>query len=217
MSHLRKLWIEGPTGRLEALLRVACPARGAAVVAHPHPSHGGTMHNPVVFHVDRALHAAGLTTLRFNFRGVGASDGQHDGGRGEVEDVAAAAVWLRGVALQVPLLLVGYSFGGVCALRHAPRDATVSAVIAIGLPVRLFAPDFFRTWSLPLRVLQGSEDELGAPAEVTALLGGASGARVEVIPGAGHLLREQAREVGTRAVAAVHELLGWTVGDAAVS
>ena len=138
MSEVRKLWIPGPEGRLEASLRVACPARAAAVVAHPHPLHGGTLHNPVVFHTERELHRAGLTTLRFNFRGVGSSEGTFDEGRGETQDVGAAASWLRGVALGTPLLLVGYSFGSVCSIAHAARDRNVRGIVAIGMPVRLY-------------------------------------------------------------------------------
>ena len=103
MGEIRKLWIPGPAGRLEAALRAACPSHGAAVLAHPHPLYGGTLHNPVIFHADRELNRAGLTTLRFNFRGVGESEGVHDEGRGELGDWAAATAWLRGMALEGPL------------------------------------------------------------------------------------------------------------------
>jgi alpha/beta superfamily hydrolase len=98
VAEVRKLWIPGPAGRIEAALRVAAEPPATAVVAHPHPVHGGTLHNPVVFHSERQLHEIGLTTLRFNFRGVGGSQGMHDEGRGEVEDLAAAASWIRGLS-----------------------------------------------------------------------------------------------------------------------
>ena len=82
MSDVQKHWIKGPVGRLEAALRVASPARAAALVVHPHPLYGGTLHNPVVYHSDRELNRAGLTTLRVNLRGAGDSEGAHDEGRG---------------------------------------------------------------------------------------------------------------------------------------
>lgn len=131
-SEPRKLWIEGPAGPLEAVLRASCPPRAGAVLAHPHPLHGGTLGNSVIFHADRELNRAGLTTLRFNFRGVGASAGAHDAGRGEVDDLAAAASWLAGLTPRQPLLVVGYSFGAWCAIRHAARSSSVAGVIAIG-------------------------------------------------------------------------------------
>jgi hypothetical protein len=203
VSDLRKLWLEGPAGRLEALLRVACPARGAAVIAHPHPLHGGTMHNPVVFHTDRALFSAGFTTLRFNFRGVGTSEGTHDEGRGEVEDVAAASAWLRGVARSLPFLSVGYSFGAWCSLRFALAEQSVSGFIGIGLPTRLVGSLPLAELARPATIIQGSADEFGAPAEVERLFA-AVRPRAEVIPvaNASHLFPERAREVGELVAAA---------------
>jgi alpha/beta superfamily hydrolase len=188
VSELRKLWVPGPAGRLEAAMRVACPARAAAVVTHPHPLHGGTLHNPVVFHADRALHLAGVTTLRFNFRGVGESEGQHDDGRGEVDDVGTVVSWLRGIALGCPLLLVGYSFGSWCAIRHAVNDDAVAGLIAIGLPVRTYPFDELRQLRRPLTVVQGSADEFGSPDEVRrALAETHPPAELLVVVGASHL------------------------------
>ncbi len=204
MSELRKLWIEGSAGRLECALRAACPARAAAVLAHPHPLGGGTMHHPVIFHSDRELHGAGFTTLRFNFRGVGGSDGEHDLGRGEVDDVAAAASWLRGVALGLPLVLVGFSFGSRCSLRHAASDPSVAAVVAIGLPVLVYdlAADL-RRLTKPLAVVQGSEDEFGSPDDVRAVLAAAGvEAAVSVIAGASHLFPGRVREAAAAVRAA---------------
>ena len=105
MGNARSLWIEGGDGRLEAALRTASLPRAAAVLTHPHPLYGGTLHNPVVFRTDRELNRAGWTTLRFNFRGVGSSEGTHDEGRGEVEDVGAAVSWLRGIVPDVPIAM----------------------------------------------------------------------------------------------------------------
>jgi alpha/beta superfamily hydrolase len=209
VSRVRRLWFEGPAGRLEALLRVACPARAAAVVAHPHPQYGGTMQNPVVFHVDRELHRAGLTTLRFNFRGVGASDGEHDNGVGEVEDVGAAVTWLRGVAVGLPLLLVGYSFGSRCALQWGREDPEVSALVAIGMPVRLYDFGDLERLTKPLAVVQGANDEFGPPEEVRPLVERAGGS-LHVVEGASHLFPNQARDAAAAVVRAARDALRLT-------
>src|SRR3954463_12718695 len=95
-TGIKSFFLDGPAGRLEALLNEGRPdATHAALVCHPHPLFGGTMHNKVVFHATKALHGFGFPTLRFNFRGAGLSEGTHDEGRGEVEDVRAALEWLE--------------------------------------------------------------------------------------------------------------------------
>jgi alpha/beta superfamily hydrolase len=207
-SHVRKLWIEGPAGRLEAALRLACPSRAVAVVAHPHPLHGGTLHNPVVFHADRELHRLGVTTLRINFRGVEGSEGTHDEGLGEVADIAAASTWVRALARDVPLLLVGYSFGSVCSIRHAASDPAVSGVIAIGLPVRRYPIDELEQLDRPLAVVQGTEDEFGSIEEVRTAIDLASPkGELHTIEGADHLFPSQAPEVGAAVVSAARAML----------
>jgi alpha/beta superfamily hydrolase len=168
-------------------------------VAHPHPLHGGTLHNPVVFHAERNLHLAGLTTIRFNFRGVGDSEGSHDAGHGEVADLAAAASWVRGLATDVPLIVVGYSFGSVCAVRAARNDRSIRAVIGIGLPVRTF--DFAEVEELnrPLAVVQAADDEFGTIEEVRRLLERTSPrGTLYVVDGSSHLFPGRAREAGHR-------------------
>jgi alpha/beta superfamily hydrolase len=187
---------------------VAHGARGRAVIAHPHPLHGGTLHNPVVFHVDRELHGLGLSTLRFNFRGVGASQGAHDEGRGEVEDVGAAVRWLAGIDAGTPLLLVGYSFGSWCCVRHAVRDPAVAALIAIGLPVRKYAFDALAELDRPVAVVQGTADEFGSAAEVRAALAiTRPDARVTAIEGASHLFPGRVRDAAAAVAAAAAALL----------
>lgn len=209
VGELRQLWIPGSGGRLEAALRLACPARAAAVVAHPHPLHGGTLHNPVVFHADRELHRAGLTTLRINFRGVGESEGRHDNGRGEVRDIEAAVSWLRGVAAGLPLLLVGYSFGFWCAIRHAVADHSVEGLVAIGLPTRTYAFDEVGRLACPLAVVQGSEDPLGGIGDVSRLLERCpAGADLHVVEGTGHRFQGRARDAAAQVVRAVNAMLG---------
>src|SRR5438067_4231408 len=110
-STIRSLFLEGSAGRLEALLNAGAPdAAYAAVVCHPHPLYGGTMHNKVVFNAMKALSSFGFPVLRFNFRGAGLSEGRHDEGRGEVEDVRAAIDWLD-ESFGLPIIFAGFSFG----------------------------------------------------------------------------------------------------------
>ncbi len=208
VAYVRKLWIEGPAGRLEGALRVACPARAAAVLSHPHPLHGGTLHNPVIFHADRALWNAGFITLRFNFRGVGTSEGQHDDGRGEVDDVGHVVRWLRGVAPGLPLVLVGYSFGVRCSLLHMLRDPDVAALGAIGLPLRLYPFTELAELGRPYAVVQGSADELGPLEDVRTILDGADpAARLHVVDGASHLFPGNAPQAARCVVEAATRLL----------
>lgn len=129
------LFIRAPHGRLEAIFRAgADPPAGAAVICHPHPLHGGTMHNKVVFHAAKALKGLGWTTLRFNFRGVGRSTGDFAEGRGEREDVEAALDHLAERIERAPLALVGFSFGAWVGLRVAARDDRVTVLMGLGTP-----------------------------------------------------------------------------------
>jgi alpha/beta superfamily hydrolase len=208
MGDARRLQIDGPAGKLEAALRESEHPPGAVVLAHPHPLYGGTLNNPVVFHADRELNRAGLTTLRFNFRGVEGSDGFHDDGRGEIGDVAAAAAWLRALVPGKPLILVGYSFGSRCAIAHAIADPSVAGVVAIGLPPRIWPFDDLPSLRRPLAVVQGTEDEFGPIDEVEALLAAADPpGKLYAIPGASHLFPGRAQEAALRVVDAVKEML----------
>jgi alpha/beta superfamily hydrolase len=207
-SPVRALWIEGPAGRLEARVRVANAPRAAALVAHPHPLHGGTLHNPVIFHSERELHRLGLTTMRFNFRGVGDSDGEHDAGRGEVDDVAAAASWVRGIAPGVPLLVVGYSFGSWCGVRYAVDDSAVAGVIAVGLPARLYPFDEVERLGRPLAAVHGTRDEFGSPDEVRAILDRATPpGQLHLVEGAQHLFPGQAPAAAAEVARAASHIL----------
>ncbi len=134
-ASIRSFFLDGPAGRLEATLNVGLPsARCAAVVAHPHPLYGGTMHNKVVFHAMKALNSFGFPVLRFNFRGAGASAGKHDDGRGEVDDVRAALDWLHS-EFGLPLLFCGFSFGAAVGVQAACPDGRVRALILLGTPI----------------------------------------------------------------------------------
>jgi alpha/beta superfamily hydrolase len=208
MSDARALRIDGPVGKLEAALREASDPPAAVVLAHPHPLYGGTLNNPVVFHADRELNRAGLTTLRFNFRGVGESDGFHDDGRGEIGDVGAAASWLGALVPGKPLILVGYSFGSRCAIAHAIADKSVAGVVAIGLPPRIWPFDDLPTLARPLAVVQGTDDEFGSVDEVEALIATAAPpGRLYTVPGASHLFPGRAQDAAERVVEAVRKML----------
>src|ERR1700722_4769606 len=118
---IESLFLSGPAGRLEALLEEPdqAPPREAALVCHPHPQHGGTMHNKVVYRIARGLRRAGAVVLRFNYRGVNLSEGEYDHGEGELKDARAALAYLRERYPDLPFTLAGFSFGSRIALRLA--------------------------------------------------------------------------------------------------
>jgi alpha/beta superfamily hydrolase len=160
----------GPAGRLEAILMgPAAPPVAAAVVCHGHPLYGGIMHFKVVFRAAKALQSAGLAVLRFNFRGVGRSEGTHDHGAGEQEDARAALFELQDRFPGLPLVVGGFSFGSVVALRVAARDARVRAAFAVGLPVA-FETIPLEAVGQPRLFVQGELDELGPVEALRALV-----------------------------------------------
>jgi alpha/beta superfamily hydrolase len=177
---IRSLFLDGPAGRLEALLNAGAEdATHAAVVCHPHPLFGGTLHNKVVFHTMKALNSFGFPVLRFNFRGAGLSQGEHDHGEGEVDDVRAALDWLD-AEYQLPLLLAGFSFGSAVGLRAACPDPRVRAVIGLGIPVvpvaeaseepRVYTLDFLRDCAKPKLFVSGARDKFSPREKLEKLL-----------------------------------------------
>ena len=133
----RNFFLSGPVGRLEAILwtpRADTPPPLAALVCHPHPLFGGTMHNKVVFQAAKSIDALGIPVLRFNFRGAGLSAGVHDRGLGEREDVRTALQFLIAEFPGVPLLVAGFSFGSVVGLRVGCETPEVKELIGLGLP-----------------------------------------------------------------------------------
>jgi alpha/beta superfamily hydrolase len=176
----RTYFIPAPAGRLEALLwDVPLREDGAnpplaAVVCHPHPLFGGTMHNKVVYQTAKTLHRFGLPVLRFNFRGVGSSEGAHDEGRGEQEDVSAALDFLAGEYPGSPLLLAGFSFGSWVGLRVGCKDARVSDLIGLGLPVGDLVGDrgfsYLDACNKPKLLVNGEFDQYGPPYKLHALV-----------------------------------------------
>ena len=175
--------LAGPAGRLEALLNTGSPdARYAVLLCHPHPLGGGTMHNKVVYHAMKAFHSLGLPVLRFNFRGAGLSEGIHDHGRGEQDDVRAALDWLdRNLGL--PILFAGFSFGSYVGLRavcppddsRAPR---VKGAVALGLPVhaegRDYSYDFLAHCTTPKLFISGTRDQYGPREKVESAIASAA-------------------------------------------
>jgi alpha/beta superfamily hydrolase len=183
--------LRGPDGRLEALLNGGRPdAPYAALVCHPHPLFGGTMHNKVVYHAMKAFQAYGLPVLRFNFRGAGLSEGTHDNGHGEVGDVRAALDWLE-QEYPLPVLFAGFSFGSNVGLRACCGDERVKGMVALGLPVQAAGRDyhysFLSAYAGPKLFISGNNDEFGPQAAVEAVVAGAApAATLVMIPGADH-------------------------------
>jgi len=160
--------VDGPAGKLEALLEAPEDAdpRGAALVCHPHPLYGGTMHNKVVYRVARALRHAGCVVLRFNFRGVGSSHGEHNQGIGEIEDARAALDWLRRRYPGLPYTLAGFSFGSRVILSLGCALADASRLIALGFPAKTEPPGPFAQCTVPKVFIQSTQDEHGPPAQM---------------------------------------------------
>jgi alpha/beta superfamily hydrolase len=154
--------LRGPAGMLECAVDVPDPADAlpaTIVICHPHPLHGGTMHNKVVTILDRSMRELGLRTVRFNFRGVGQSDGEFDDGYGETDDLFAVAEWVRRTRPGDTLWLGGFSFGSYIATRAA-INLDVGQLITIAPPVHRFAFDTLHHPECPWLVVQGDEDEL---------------------------------------------------------
>lgn len=169
----RNLFLEGPAGRLEAILWTpAIPAQPklAAVVCHPHPLYGGTMHNKVIYQTAKSLDALGLPVLRFNFRGAGLSAGTHDHGRGEMGDVNAAIAFLAQEFANTALLLAGFSFGSWVGLRVACEDSRVTDLIGLGIPVNNTDFSFLQNCPKPKLFVHGGNDEHGALEKVKSLV-----------------------------------------------
>jgi alpha/beta superfamily hydrolase len=170
--------LRGPAGKLEALLNAGkddVPYVG--LVCHPHPLGGGTMHNKVVYHTMKALQSFGLPVLRFNFRGTGLSEGAHEDGDGEQDDVRAALDWLDR-EFHRPILFAGFSFGGNVGLRACCGDARVKCLMALGLPVHAEGRDydysFLPACRQPKLFVSGTRDQYGPVTQLEAIFATAS-------------------------------------------
>lgn len=179
----RNFFLEGPAGRLEAILWTPSDTLRppiAAVVCHPHPLFGGTMHNKVVYQAAKSLDALSIPVLRFNFRGAGLSAGEHDRGVGERGDVLAALNFLAAEFPAVALLVAGFSFGSLVGLRVGCEDARVSHLIGLGIPVNSADFSFLHQCNKPKLFVHGAHDKFGATEKVESI--------VASLPGSNHLV-----------------------------
>jgi len=166
-SHL----LDGPAGKLETLVEEPedrAPVE-ICVLCHPHPLFGGTMHNKVVYRMARALRRRGSVVLRFNFRSVGRSQGQHAGGMGEIEDARAALEWLQSRYPSLPYSLAGFSFGSGVILRLGCQEGEATRLIAAGLPAQTAREEFLKTCSAPKVFLSSTNDQYAPRGEMEAL------------------------------------------------
>jgi alpha/beta superfamily hydrolase len=212
-NAIRSLFLDGPTGRLEALLNSGAEnATHAALVSHPHPMFGGTLHNKVVFHAMKALIRFGFPVLRFNFRGTGLSHGEHDHGRGETDDVKAALDWLDR-EFHRPLIFAGFSFGAAVGLGAACPDDRVAAVIGLGLPVapvdeRSYELDFLQSCSKPKLFVSGSRDQFGPRAQLEELVNALpEPKKLVIIESADHFFEGRLREMREAVEAWIHDTI----------
>jgi alpha/beta superfamily hydrolase len=179
----------GPAGRLESILML--PDTGpvaAAVVCHAHPLHGGIMHFKVVFRAAKALQSHGVACLRFNFRGVGRSEGVHDHGRGEQDDVRAAMAEMSRRFPGLPLVLGGFSFGSAMAMHVAASSGGVAAAFAMGFPVKMgYETSHLASIRVPRLFVQGALDEFGDAQRIREVVEPLpEPKRLAIVPGADH-------------------------------
>ena len=184
----QKISIRGPAGELEAILESPGDAgiNGVAVVCHPHPQHGGTMHNKVAHTLARSFVRSNFAVLRFNFRGTEGSDGVYDNGVGELDDALAAMAWMRQQKAEGPLWLAGFSFGAAIAVRAAvARD--VDGLISVAPAIYRFAGNLDAQPDCPWLIIQGDEDELVEIDETVEWIDSLEpGPELLVMPGAEH-------------------------------
>jgi uncharacterized protein len=196
----RNLFLPGPAGRLEAVLWR--PRHGeqpplAALVCHPHPLFGGTLHNKVVYQAAKALDSLGMPVLRFNFRGAGLSAGTHDRGIGERDDVRAALDYLAGEFPRARLVLAGFSFGCWVGLRVGCEDARVTSLIGIGAPVNDSDFSYLGSCSKSKLFVHGSNDEFGDVARLRELVRSLPGQNeLVVVQGVNHFFAGKLGELG---------------------
>jgi alpha/beta superfamily hydrolase len=196
----RNFFLEGPAGRLETILWTpSLSARSplAAVVCHPHPLFGGTLHNKVVYQTAKSLDELGIPVLRFNFRGAGLSAGVHDRGLGEQGDVRAALDFLASEFPGLALLLAGFSFGSWVGMRVGCEDPRVSHLMGLGIPVNSTDFSFLLQCKKQKLFVHGSNDRQGAIEKVKALVPTLPGDnRLVVVEGVDHFFAGKLDQLG---------------------
>lgn len=195
-------FIPAPHGHLEVIYRPENHLTDrVALVLHPHPLHGGTMHNKVVFRAARALQKAGYETLRFNFRGVGYSTGTFDDGAGEAEDARLALEYLLSKHPEArEIMIAGFSFGSAIGLRVGCADPRVTKLIAIGAPARMHDRAVLLACHKPKLFIHGTNDEIAPLAPLEELLRSLpaeNNCRLVKIESAGHFFDDQLEEMMT--------------------
>ena len=199
----QKLLLQGPVGQLESLLDLPASdaVDGAAVICHPHPQHGGTMHNKVAHTLARAFVRSGFAALRFNFRGTEGSGGSYDNAVGELDDALAALEWMQQRYPDVPLWLGGFSFGAAIAVRAALSN-DVSGLISVAPAIYRFANGLERQPQCPWLVIQGDQDELVDVDETIEWFNSLSpGPELLIIPGAEHFFHSRLADLRTAVMA----------------
>ncbi len=188
---LRHVDLYSSAGRLEALYRELQDPGAIAVICHPHPLGGGTLHNKVVFRAARGLENANVATLRFNFRGAGTSAGKHDEGEGELDDVIAAIEWAKRKHPGIPMIVGGFSFGAWVASRVACERPDVLGVFLIGTPVNKYDFGYLRHCEKPMLFLHGTQDEFGDVAKLERVVEHIRNAESIIVTGADHFFTKQ--------------------------
>ena len=188
---LRHIDLFSSAGRLEALYRELQDPAGVAVICHPHPLGGGTLHNKVVFRAARGLEGANVATVRFNFRGTGTSAGTHEGGEGEQDDVLAAIRWAQKKHPEKKVFVGGFSFGAWVASRVACEMPDVDALFLIGTPVDKYDFGHLRFCEKPMLFLHGTQDEFGDAAKLEKVVHGIRNAESVIVTGADHFFTKQ--------------------------
>lgn len=170
--RIESLFVAGPAGRLEALLEEPedLAPREIALVCHPHPQHGGTMHNKVVYRIARGLRRAGAVVLRFNYRGVNVSEGTYDHGEGELEDARACLAYLRERYPALPVTLAGFSFGSRIVLRLGCGSGEARRIIAAGFPSIFKDRSYLDNCTVPRIFVQSTHDQYGPLAEIEPIV-----------------------------------------------
>ena len=191
------IFIEGPAGKLEGLLKEPDGAiTRAAIVCHPHPLFGGTMHNKVVYRIAKALEGAGFAVLRFNFRGAGRSQGNHANGVGEQDDLRAAIQFIEGRYPDAELWVAGFSFGASVVLRAACEDDRIHGLVVAGTPVSTQDFSDVKVCAKPKLFVQGARDQFGAVTDLEQWIATLSEPKVlRVIEGAGHFFEGRLEEL----------------------
>jgi alpha/beta superfamily hydrolase len=190
-------FFEGPAGRIEAILKEPeGPVTRAAIVCHPHPLFGGTMHNKVVFRIARAFQDSGFAALRFNFRGTGRSEGEHDHGFGEQGDLLAAIKFVEEKYPDAEIWLAGFSFGSVVMLRAAACDDRVRAIVAAGVPVSKYDFADIARCAKPKLFVQGSLDQFGSTDDLKRMFASLDEPKqLKIIEGADHFFEGRLSEL----------------------